>query len=291
VAILLRYDLLSAFRVRAWLRVEQGSTHDAMLHVLLGCVPHRRALPVGVDRVPVWRDPAGVLRLDAVEVSHTADDYVFDVVLSEPDGTAVARWEGLRLRATAPPQREGTLPARLVGPWLSRRLVECGLHDHVELVTAPGRRTFGAATRVLQQLTETVAGHDGPHASASYAHDTLLLGVAEDPIGIDWESVPAIPAHAGAVPCDVHDHPVAELLADKLGEDPALARLRVWTAREALSKLGHGHSEPLRIDRIADDGLTILRAGDGQVATAKVHTIDEHDAQVKVAAVAPSRPS
>jgi len=65
----------------------------------------------------------------------------------------------------------------------------------------------------------------------------------------------------------------------------------VWTAREALSKLGYGHSEPLCIDRIAEDGLTILRAGDDQVATAKVHTIDEHDAQVKVAAVAPSRPS
>ncbi|MFC6868270.1 SDR family NAD(P)-dependent oxidoreductase [Haloechinothrix salitolerans] len=311
---LLRYDLLSAFRVRAWIRTEQGSdvqpwfsqfhsgrlllgdpgAHDATLHVLLACVPHRRALPVEVERVTVWREPTGVLRVDAVETSHTHDDYVFDVVLSEPDGTVVAHWQGLRLRATTPPRRKGTLPVRLVGPWLSRRLIECGLHDHVELVTTPGRRKFGAATAILQQLTGASAGHnlagaprvDGAHASASYAHNTLLLGVADDPIGVDWESVPATPAHAGAVPCDAADHPVAELLADKLGEDPTLARLRVWTAREALSKLGYGQGESLRIDRITEDGLTILRAGSDHVVTAKVHTTDARGAQVKVTAVA-----
>ncbi|MPZ00560.1 MAG: SDR family NAD(P)-dependent oxidoreductase [Actinophytocola sp.] len=310
---LLRYDLLSAFRVRAWIRAEQGDVqpwfspfhsgrlllgdpgaHDATLHVLLACVPHRRALPVGVERVTVWQEPTGVLRVDAVETSHAHDDYTFDVVLSEPDGTVVARWQGLRLHATTPPQRKGTLPVGLVGPWLSRRLVECGLHDHVELVTAPGRRKFGAATAVLQQLTDVPAGHDlagapridGSHASASYAHNTLLLGVADDPVGVDWESVPATPAHAGAVPCDAADHPVAELLADKLGEEPTLARLRVWTAREALSKLGYGQGEPLRIDRITEDGLTILRAGADHVVTAKVHTTDDRGAQVKIAAVA-----
>ncbi|WP_034277625.1 type I polyketide synthase [Haloechinothrix halophila] len=311
---LLRYDLLSAFRVRAWIRAEQGNeavpwfsafhsgrlllgdpgAHDATLHVLLACVPHRRALPVGVDRVTVWREPTGVLRVDAVETSHTHDDYVFDVMLSQPDGTVVAHWQGLRLHATTPPQRKGTLPVRLVGPWLSRRLIECGLHEHVELLTAPGRRKFGAATGLLQQLTGGPAGHDlagaprvdGSHASASYAHNTLLLGVSDEPVGVDWESVPATPAHAGAVPCDAADHPVAEILADKLGEDPTLARLRVWTAREALSKLGYGQSEPLRIDRITEDGLTILRAGVDHVVTAKVHTTDTRGAQVKVAAVA-----
>ncbi|MPY78616.1 MAG: SDR family NAD(P)-dependent oxidoreductase [Actinophytocola sp.] len=311
---LLSYELLSAFRVRAWIRAEEGSevvpwfspfhsgrlllgdpgAHDATLHVLLACVPHRRALPVGVERITVWREPTGVLRVDAAEVSHTADDYVFDVVLSEPDGTIVAHWQGLRLHATTPPQRKGTLPVQLVGPWLSRRLVECGLHDHVELLTAPGRRTFGAATGLLQQLTGASTGHDlagaprldGSHASASYAHNTLLLGVSDDPVGVDWESVPATPAHAGAVPCDAADHPVAELLADKLGEDPTLARLRVWTAREALSKLGYGQGEPLRIDRITEDGLTIVRTGAHHVATAKIHTTDSRGAQVKVAAVA-----
>lgn len=314
---LVRYDLLTAFRVRAWIHAEPAGpglpwfsefhsdqlllgdpgAHDATLHVLLACIPHRRALPVGVDRVTVWRKPAGVLRVDAVEVSHTADDYVFDVDLTEPDGSAVARWQGLRLRSITPPQCLDTLPESLVGPWLSRRLIESGFADRIELVTAPGTRRSGDAVDLLRQIAGAAAGHDpagglhvnGHRASASYARGRLLLAVADDPVGVDWESVPDGPTRAGAVPCVPADHNVAELLADKLGEEPMLARLRVWSAREALAKLGYDHSEPLRVDRIAEDGLTALRSGGEQVVTALVRTGDADVAQIKVAAVACGR--
>ncbi|MGH3451826.1 MAG: polyketide synthase dehydratase domain-containing protein, partial [Haloechinothrix sp.] len=308
---LIRYDLLSAFRVRAWIRAEHAGAwfsafhsnqlllgdpgaHDATLHVLLACVPHRKALPVGADRVTVWRKPSGVLRVEADELSHTADEYVFNVDLTEPDGAVVARWEGLRLRAITPPQRPETLPVSLVGPWLSRRLIECEFADRIGLMTAPRTRQSHATAGLVQLLTGGSAGHDpagalradGHHAGASYAGGTLLLAVANQPVGIDWEAVRPDPAPAGPDSGDFADHAVAELLADKLGEAPTLTRLRVWSAREALCKLGYDQSEPLRVDRITEDGLAILTSGNDQVATARLRTNGPGATPVKVVALA-----
>jgi enediyne polyketide synthase len=146
------YEELSAFRVRAWLRPSTAerwfsqfhsgqlllgdpAAHDATLHVLLACVPHRRALPVGVDRFTLWQQPSGPLLVDAREVAHTADDYEFDVDLALADGTVAARWQGLRLHAIGPLHWPHGLPARLVGPWLSRRLIESGIAGGIELVS------------------------------------------------------------------------------------------------------------------------------------------------------------
>src|SRR5262249_48200928 len=138
--------------------------HDAALHALLSCVPHRRALPAGADRFTVWRAPEGPQRLDAREVAHTADDYVFDIDLLAPDGTATARWEGLRLHAMGSLRWPNGLPAQLVGPWLSRRLIECDIADRVELMTALGDSALsltGATPTVrwaaVDDVTETAA--------------------------------------------------------------------------------------------------------------------------------------
>jgi enediyne polyketide synthase len=149
------YERLSAFRVNAWLRPAPADSwfsqfhsgqlwlgdpggHDAALHALLACVPHRRALPVGADRFTVYEAPHGPLQVRAREVTHTADDYVFDVDLVRPDGVVVARWQGLRLRAVGPLVWPDGLPARLIGPWLSRRLIECEVAGRVELTTSLG---------------------------------------------------------------------------------------------------------------------------------------------------------
>ncbi|WP_053732951.1 type I polyketide synthase [Nocardia sp. NRRL S-836] len=150
----LGYELLTAFRVRAWVEARDdekwfgdfhpgdlllgdAGAHDAAIHALLPCVPHRRALPTGIDRLTVWRRPHGLVHVTAEERAHTADDFVFDVEVRDREGCAVSRWEGLRLRATSPRQ-SGSLPLSLLGPYLSRRLVECGVADRLELVVRRG---------------------------------------------------------------------------------------------------------------------------------------------------------
>jgi enediyne polyketide synthase len=147
------YDLLSAFRVRAglvpasgvsWFSEHHGQAqvlgdpgaHDATLHVLLACVPHRKALPVGAGRFTVWARPEGPLVVDAREISHGDGEYVFDADLRDEAGTLVARWERLRLRDVGPRHWPDGLPPRLVGPWLSRLAIDCGIDRPAELSSA-----------------------------------------------------------------------------------------------------------------------------------------------------------
>ncbi|MFD2474573.1 SDR family NAD(P)-dependent oxidoreductase [Amycolatopsis silviterrae] len=196
------YVELSAFRVRAlinpgkpgpWfspfhsgsLVLGDPAAHDATIHALLACVPHRRALPVGVARFSVWAEPSGPLVVHARETGHTADDYEFDAVLTRPDGTAVAGWQGLRLRATGELSWPDGLPARLVGPWLSRRLIETGLADDLEIVTTGTGRNL-----VAEVSSGTVTVSAGTAADGELAVDdsgghpvitatTRVLGTAE----------------------------------------------------------------------------------------------------------------
>ena len=210
---LVGYDRLSAFHVAAWLAPGEPSAwfsefhsaelllgdpgaHDATLHALMACVPHRRALPVGADRFTVWREPSGPLRVLGREVAHTVDDYEFDVDLVRPDGIVVARWRGLRLRAVGPVSWPDGMPSRLVGPWLSRRLIECGIADRVELAST---------------------------------QDTLLTGP-----DVSWTTVPAGSSRLARL--HGVDAEIAELLASKIGEDIALAEARVRTARAVLGE-------------------------------------------------------
>ncbi|SDW08623.1 enediyne polyketide synthase [Saccharopolyspora shandongensis] len=300
---LLRYDVLSAFRVRAWIQATDQDwfsefhsgdlllgdpgAHDAALHVLLACVPHRLALPTGVDRMTVWREPRGPLRVIADEREHTADTYCFDVDVVDPGGAAVARWEGLRLRATGE-HRASELPLRLAGPWLSRRLVETGLADGIELITAVGAR--GDAAGLLTRVLGAPAGHDprgalhvpGGHASAAYTGGCLLLGVAGTPIGLDWQRIsPTEPIRPAVL--ERVDRGLVDEVADKVGEDPAAAAARVWTAREAVVKLGHEQGHPLNIDHVTEDGLVVVRAGQVRVVIARAPIDELGDAALAVA--------
>ncbi|SMC51885.1 type I polyketide synthase [Lentzea albidocapillata] len=147
-----RYDVLSAFTVKAWVHAREDTwfasyhgsrlllgdpaAHDATIHALLPCVPHKRALPVEVEELNVWRRPAGMLLVHAVETWHSADEFLFDVDLVQPDGLPVARWTGLRLKVVGEHDLTGPLPWDQAGPWLSRRMVECGWAHRIGLWSA-----------------------------------------------------------------------------------------------------------------------------------------------------------
>ncbi|KOX34855.1 hypothetical protein ADK67_02905 [Saccharothrix sp. NRRL B-16348] len=188
---LVRFDHLTAFEVRAWVNADDHArwfsdfhsgrlllgdpgAHDASVHVLLACLPHRKALPVGADRVTVWRRPEGLLRIHAVETRHADDEYWFDVDLIDQDGEAVSRWEGLRLRVIGPRRWHEPMPAPLVGPWLGRRLSELGVGDRVELgsVREGGDGRLAALDPAVAVVTEPVAGRPTTALAASFAART-----------------------------------------------------------------------------------------------------------------------
>ncbi|QFZ18310.1 type I polyketide synthase [Saccharothrix syringae] len=246
---LVRLDHLTAFEVRAWVAADPGATwfsdfhsgrlllgdpgaHDAAVHVLLACLPHRRALPVGVDRVTLWRRPEGLLHVHAVETWHSGDEYRFDVDVVAASGEAVACWQGLRLRAIGPRAWREPMPAELVGPWLSRRLSELGLHDHAELTAVPA--AGGGADRL----------------------------VALDPaVGLVARPVVGVPSTTLAVE-----------IAARTGEGITVAANRASCAIGALGLGEDDGGERVDVEDVLDDGLVLLRAGGRRVVTAKLVT-------------------
>ncbi|MEV0727375.1 SDR family NAD(P)-dependent oxidoreductase [Polymorphospora sp. NPDC050346] len=275
---LVGYDRLSAFEVRAWVGADQAGRwfsafhgdelllgdpglHDASIHVLLACVPHRRALPVGVDRFTVWHRPDGPVLVTAVERRHTADDYVYDVEARDAAGRAVAAWEGLRLRAVGRP-RPGPLPVAAVGPYLARRLIECGVADTVDLSSAP-------------------SDADVPG---------VLGAVAGGPVGLEWrwatDEVPAT-GDAPAGEGEGWQHQLARDVADKADEPFAQALGRVTSAWAALRQLTGGtHDQPLRVDIVVDPGTVVLRANGTQVLTARMSLVGADRPAIAAVAVA-----
>ena len=277
-------DLVSAFALHAWIdagdtagwfapvldqRLSLGdpAAHDAAIHALLACAPHRRVLPVAVAEVTVLRPPAGRLRVAAVETEHTATGYVFDLDVTDERGGPVARWRGLRLADVGPNEafdaarRAGTLPLDLVGPWLSRRLIECGSAPPVVLSVAPGQRADGAGRRLLAALLGVDAAaigrrpEGGPAvpegwASLSYTAGHVLAAASAHRVGVDWQETadPRRPAAPG-------------------GPDPSG---REWVVREALVKLGASPEEPLTLARSEPDGVELWTGRAVEVLTATV---------------------
>ncbi|WP_344760524.1 SDR family NAD(P)-dependent oxidoreductase [Actinokineospora globicatena] len=149
---LLGYDYLSAFEVGAWIDTADtnwfAGVHsqqlllgdpgllDASIHVLLACLPHRAVLPIGADTITLWRKHTGPAYVRARELRHTADEFTYTVDVIAPDGNYIARWDGLHLRAVGTRTWSTPLPAALVGPLLSRRLIECGIADRLEIRSA-----------------------------------------------------------------------------------------------------------------------------------------------------------
>ncbi|MFC5818587.1 type I polyketide synthase [Nonomuraea harbinensis] len=97
-----------------------AALHDAAIHVLQACVPHRRLLPVACDRFQVHDGARSAdVVVEAVEREHQGVDYTYDVLARSVDGRPLFSWSGLRLRDTGP-LRLDAVPPLLTGPYLER---------------------------------------------------------------------------------------------------------------------------------------------------------------------------
>jgi len=266
-------ELVSAFALRArivagdaapWfaplldqrLLLGDPGAHDAGIHALLACAPHRRVLPVAVRELTVFAAPTGRLRVAAIEKEHTPSGYVFDVEVTDERGDPVARWHDLRLADVGPNEpfedarRAGTLPLELVGPWLSRRLIECGDAAPVALSVAAGQRSAGAGRQLLGGL----------------------YGVDPATIGRRPEGGPAVP-HGWASLSYTAGHVLAAASAQRIGVDWQESAERGWAMREALVKLGATPEEPLTLTRSEPDGIEVYTGKGVRVVTAAVGAI------------------
>lgn len=292
------YEWLSTSGVRAWidaadpavagsgwfsdfhgdeLLLGDPGAHDAAIHALLPCVPHRTALPVAVDRFTLWRAPAGPLQVTAVERGRGVREYVYDVDLHDVDGRAVARWDGLRLRAVGPARTGPPLDPALVGPLLGRRLIETGLARDVDLVVAPpGTTPADLCTRAPYPQTISMTACD--------AAPGVLAAFAGRPTTVWWDRLAPDGTTEGADPQQVG---LAEKVAADTGESLPHALARVGAALRVLGELPDG--TPPVLDRSTDDGLVVFAAADLAAMTAVVDVVAGGAVLVAVSAAGGTR--
>jgi len=113
-----------------------AGARDAAIHCVQACIPHRRLLPIGVERIELGGAPCTAKMRQAIqngpttfllharERRHEGDTFTYDLSLLSCDGCVLERWTGLRLRAVEDLKRESAWPAALLSPWLERKAEE-----------------------------------------------------------------------------------------------------------------------------------------------------------------------
>jgi enediyne polyketide synthase len=289
---LLDYDTLSAFRVNAWIHTDgqaawfsefygqqlvfgDPGTHDATLHTLLACLPHRRAIPVGVKRMSLWHKPDGQLQVLARETAHTTDSYTFDVELAKPDGTVVAEWLGLELHGLGPVLWPNGIPRRLIGPWISRRLIERGLADDVEILINDDNHVCRVAAANAARLA-------GRRTCFGVSADNHVVAFAARPVAVECVSVDDVVLPFLDDSLDTSDRLTADTMAVDSGEPVACTTARVWAARTAAAKLDAAHGGRLRVAAATEDSFVVFSDDRTMLVTCAVH-VAESDSPLVIA--------
>ncbi|MGX0966082.1 enediyne polyketide synthase [Bradyrhizobium japonicum] len=209
---------------------------DAALHVLQAAVPHKRVLPVMIERIDVDRTTETPCGVRAVEWRGSADCYVFDIALVDAKGRSCCRWTHAAFRTVAHVDIRAVLAAapQLARSYLERVARETLGDDTIEiaLIEEPGlsrearRRAslheLGVNAPVLRRGDGRPMRSDG-RGIISIAHGShlTLAAVSDTAIGCDLEPLGPTPADAE----DIWRHVAAEAIR-KLGHRPDITALR-----------------------------------------------------------------
>jgi enediyne polyketide synthase len=237
---------------------------DAFVHILQGCLPNRRLVPVGAAEIWTHRRPEGLLTIHARQRAEEGDELVFDFVVGSHDQLVVEEWHGLRLRAVGP-LAQPRLPVELLGAYVTRSL----RHEHpdfaLDVAVAPAARTDrhrsqevaswlvdGAVTHATDgALVSTVGGS----ASASHIDGYVLVAASPGRVAVDCEVI-----GAADVPLPGGDRDIAAELARSGAPDMRGAAYRVWTCREVLRKLRSPRAAPLVVRTSEGANWAVLEA-------------------------------
>ncbi|MBF6331918.1 type I polyketide synthase [Nocardia transvalensis] len=263
------------------------AARDAFMHAIQVCVPDSTLLPSKVARIawfPVSPD-ARTVTLTALERSHDRATYVYDIIVRDEHGDPVAVWEALELTAVAPIAGFDGWTPELLGPHLQRRLDDLLLRPVQLAIVRDRPPTFGvgpgnggAGRRDTSRRALTAAlGHastiryrpDGrpetadEYISFSHAAGLTLVVAGECPLGCDLEPVQERPAAHWNDLLGASGVALAEMCSRVAGEPFATAATRVWSAREAVIKLGVTVTGPrLTVDiDTTSDGWLAFRHG------------------------------
>ncbi|HEX4701168.1 MAG TPA: SDR family oxidoreductase, partial [Pseudonocardiaceae bacterium] len=147
---------------------------DGTVHALQCCVPHRRLLPVGCERVE-FRYRGGPLELHARERCAVGGEYTWDAVAVDTAGRPAIRWAGLRLRDAGPLPRDEPWPVALLAVFLERCAHGVGLDPALRVAVA---EPFAVAVPAGHGAAWEVVGGQGDRTDA-WLIDALARPCAE----------------------------------------------------------------------------------------------------------------
>jgi enediyne polyketide synthase len=305
---------LSGFTERPWfsefepqqLVLGDPGARDALLHCLQVSVPHRRVLPVSVERIALHSAQAPSL-VEARERSAGDDWFVFDISAWDEAGELTEEWIGATFRAVGHLDVGtvvGSLPA-LAGAYLERVARSALAEPSIEVsfiadsvADRPNRRS-----RALDNLG--LDGHvhrrgdgkplvigSGRRAGVSIAHrEGMTLAVAADrTIVCDIERVADWIGSRREDVLSPHAKALVSKLSDMRGEARPVAAARVWALSEATLKQGQHPDQLCRMAPSEAGNVVVMDAPSGRIVTIHVPGSEPYVAAVGLAFAARKQP-
>jgi enediyne polyketide synthase len=263
------------------------AARDAALHAIQACIPHRRILPTGIERVVIRRNESGARFVRAKERSHDGNNFVYDVEITDARGEVIERWDGLRLRAVEMMASREAWPDVLLSPYLERRLEElAGAGVPVRIALERGLReerpacsdaviqqALGKAARIWRRPDGKPVFLGEEDISAAHANDFTLAVACADGAACDLEGVAARPDAVWRDLLGGEQFKLAGRISREQVESVDAAATRLWAAVECMKKIGQPVKSPLVLESNTEDGWTLLRSGSITISTfaAMVH--------------------
>jgi enediyne polyketide synthase len=180
---------------------DPGAT-DAVLHALQAAVPHRRVLPVGVERIEINTAAGPARYVSAMEQRTSGATYTFDLLVSDASGRPAQRWTNATFRAIdlTPIARIIAAAPALIGSYLERVAREALGDRGIEISLVGGSNTTREARRdeavarlgltgMIERRADGRPFRADGNGSISISHhgDVTLAVTANAAIGCDIE--------------------------------------------------------------------------------------------------------
>jgi enediyne polyketide synthase len=251
---------------------------DAILHCIQASIPHRRVVPIGVERVVTFARLRGPCRVRARERSAGGSEFIWDISVVDASGDVIETWGGVRFRAIAAASAR-RLPAALLTPYLQRQIAALG-HASVDVGVEANGVARNAHRHPPLRARRRPDGKPDPMndtcVSTAHAGALTLRVAAYGAIGCDIERVLDKPERLWQDLLGSERIAVANLIAKERSESAEASATRVWTAMESLKKAGASPGAPLVFQAALDDGWVKLRAGRYTVST-WIGDVEQHE--------------
>jgi enediyne polyketide synthase len=257
-------------------------SRDAALHAIQACIPHRTVLPVAAasihfaERRALSSEP---LFISARERSRSDSTFIYDLDILGADGVIRERWRGLKLKAVGEPM-PGPRHEALLRPYMERRVGDLIQGSEVSIALqrddSPDRqlrsdRAIKAALGMPVVITRRVDGKPEAQAarsvSAAHCGDLTIAVAGPAPVGCDFEQVEDRPPGVWRALLGEARIELAQLIESRTRESGGISATRVWSAGEALKKVGAPITAPLVFVSATPDGCVSLASGKFKVVT------------------------